>query len=168
VSWFFAWRYSDISSLTHSKMDSCSPSDGPSAFLQLPLELRKIVYSYFLPNVTIHPGKEERGPLQNDGKSGGGSLLQVNRQIHNELFNDWYRSTTFEIAIVSPNAVSKNRLEFLNQGVQCACRRPSKLSRLYISALPSSLAIGCPEHPKPSQFLPKRFLLENAPSKSST
>jgi hypothetical protein len=109
-------------------MDSNDPSI--PRFLRLPLELRKLIYSYLLPNVTIKAGKRQRvirdyllpdvivsdpvdprEPLREDGKSGAG-LLRVNHQIYNELYHDWYRSTTFELL------VCKDRVEFLNKCVQ--------------------------------------------------
>jgi len=84
--------------LTHSKMDNILPYARTPSLLRLPLEVRQIIYSYLLPDVAIHAKKIDQDHIRVDGKSGAG-LLRVNHQIHNELYHDWYRSTTFELRV---------------------------------------------------------------------
>jgi len=100
-------NYESCQQLILSKMPFIDYHTGRSSdLLRLPPEIRRLIYSYLLPTLDIDPGKIRygRGALREDGKSGGG-LLQVNRQIHNEIYNDWYSNTMYIVQIASNGGV---------------------------------------------------------------
>jgi hypothetical protein len=68
-----------------------------------------MMYGYLLPNVTVGVSNIFNH-LRKDGKGGAG-LLRVNRQIYNELYHDWYGSTTFRLDIL------KDTIAFLNHHI---------------------------------------------------
>jgi hypothetical protein len=73
-----------------------------SYFLLLPLEVRQMIYSYLVPDTNI-PIKEPELPdpraLRLDGTVCSPQLLQVNYQIYEEFFEQFYGHATFAMYV---------------------------------------------------------------------
>ncbi|KAF5870318.1 uncharacterized protein Bfra_009702 [Botrytis fragariae] len=68
-----------------------------SPLLQLPVELRLLIYKYLVPDGDILPIRVRERPetLRKDGGSICPAVLYLNRQIHNEVIPLWYGSGNF-------------------------------------------------------------------------
>jgi hypothetical protein len=91
-------------------------------FLRIPVELRKLIYAYLVPNVAISPWliQISGGLLRKDGICGA-SVLRINRQIYHEVYADWYGSTIYGVDSLWDGT------EFLNYKIPHAGLLPSTL-----------------------------------------
>jgi hypothetical protein len=87
-----------------------------SPFLQLPLELREMIYSYLVPDksVAIFESFSHAPPsktFRNDGTACSAAMLRVNRQCHHEMVPLFYGTAVFAM-YVEPDEIS-----FLSQPI---------------------------------------------------
>ncbi|KAL2063163.1 hypothetical protein VTL71DRAFT_6235 [Oculimacula yallundae] len=85
-------------------------SQEPPGLLRLPLELRMQIYSHLVPDTTI-PSSSRFRPLRMDGGACAPALFAVNRRIHDEMLEAWYKNPD-AIYII---AIGKTGLKFLGQ-----------------------------------------------------
>jgi hypothetical protein len=82
-----------------------------SPFMELPLELRRHIYSYLIPNVRVTTESRDQASnyeLRIDGDRCYPTFLETNRQIYHEMADQWYSSTWYDLLL------SKNTLRFAN------------------------------------------------------
>src|ERR1700761_5056207 len=81
-----------------------------ASFLDLPVELRLMVYKYLVPNTFVpvrflppsslaHPDQLN---LRTDGRFCYPAILRTNRLIYKEAIDLWYGSAVFYLQIVGP------------------------------------------------------------------
>jgi hypothetical protein len=74
----------------------------PFKFLGLPLEIRRLIYGYLIPNTEFVPANDIRPKeLRRDGRQCTPGILAVNRQIHDEVKVEWYSTTQYEVKLDS-------------------------------------------------------------------
>lgn len=93
-----------------------------SPFLRLPLEIRKHIYEYIIPNTNIYNWEtiSHRPQFRDDGVCSS-SILRVNRKIYRELYGDWYRKATYTLRL------EHNRTVFVNQHIPIGEALPSTI-----------------------------------------
>lgn len=74
-----------------------------SQFLELPLEVRRLIYSYLIPDNEVHVPQLEslkyRPAYRRDGSSCCPQMLRVNRKVYTEISLEWYSNATFGVSI---------------------------------------------------------------------
>src|ERR1700748_601884 len=79
------------------------------SFLDLPVELRLMVYKYLIPNTIVIPmrglPRENYPPetLRTDGQLCYPAILRTNRRIYEEAIDMWYGTATFHMDIHGRN-----------------------------------------------------------------
>jgi hypothetical protein len=74
----------------------------PFKFLGLPLEMRRLIYGYLIPNAEFVPANDIRPKeLRRDGRQCTPGILAVNRQLHDEVKVEWYSTTPYEVKLDS-------------------------------------------------------------------
>ncbi|KAH6677068.1 hypothetical protein B0J14DRAFT_697715 [Halenospora varia] len=126
------------------------PTIQPSPFLRLPLEIRKNIYAYIVPNAYIHDWAPEyksfeRPKLREDGGACCPAMLQVNRQTYTELVEEWFRYATYVVTV----GVATDKLGFLDMRFDPNDTLPRQL--IYIRHLKLNVwflsKIGSLKHP---------------------
>lgn len=71
-----------------------------SPFLALPIEIRRLIFSYFVPDANIWINRRTGGHAapRKDGGSICPAMMRVNRQIHTELSLEWYSRALFQVS----------------------------------------------------------------------
>jgi hypothetical protein len=70
------------------------------SFLNLPVELRLMVYEHLIPNTIVTPMRPlPRETLRTDGQPCYPAILRNNRRIYEEAIDMWYRTATFRMNI---------------------------------------------------------------------
>ena len=106
-----------------------STSDSPiPIFLGLPLELRRQIYAYVLPNNGIESSRND-----SEWHSGSVSLFRVNRRIHAEAIAVLFENITFHIR------VECDRLHFVKTYFLPKARIPLKVALPFPGALGRNL-----------------------------
>lgn len=72
---------------------------GRSSFLGLPVELRLLIYEYFIPNEGVWGYRLPRN-LRSDKEPCCPAILRVNRQIYDEIIGMWYGTAEYGIVIM--------------------------------------------------------------------
>lgn len=99
------------------------------SFMQLPVELRRHIYSYLVPNVAVvvenrhHPWGNV---LRKDGDRCYPALLRTNRKIYYEFVEQWYSSTWYHLLVTRSVIRFSNRNKPLTLdlpwGLRCITR----------------------------------------------
>ncbi|KAI9883828.1 MAG: hypothetical protein M1823_004382 [Watsoniomyces obsoletus] len=77
------------------------PATNATSFLDLPPEVRLLVYRHLMPNQPVvgwyaYDGiRPQRSPLRDDGEVCQPAMLRVNRLIYRELLPEWYTAVSY-------------------------------------------------------------------------
>jgi hypothetical protein len=107
-----------------------------SPFMDLPVELRQLIYSYLIPNTTVtNRGRFDAWEsLRHDGEPCCPAMLRTNQKIYHEMIELFYSSSYFCILL------SKNTLRFTSRGFKSVSRLP--FSFRFITGLSLTLRVA--------------------------
>jgi len=118
-------------------------------FLRLPLDIRRLVYRYLVPNVDLGPYaniyKLAPKELRKDGEPCYPAILRTNRTIYNEVMREWYGVLNFTAVW---NRYSTPTLKFLGKTTRPGEIPPSALRHVANLTLKITLQPGQDHKPK--------------------